>query len=154
MAAATLDKLAGSGPIEKGARMTATAEMIRTHPAQTGDSELLARCIDECLRCAQACTSCSDACVAEESVADLRYCIRVCADCSDICLATARIVSRLTEPNGNLLRAVLESCTIVCEECAAECRRHAEHGMTHCEVCAGACEQCATVCRQLESSFA
>src|SRR5437588_8456882 len=72
--------------------MTFAREMVLTHPGTLDvDTDVLSRCIDECLSCAQSCTACADACIAEETVADLRRCIYFCLNCADVCETTGRI---------------------------------------------------------------
>ena len=123
-------------------------EMIRTHPHVEGNvNDVLVRCIEECLSCAQVCTVCADACLAEEMVAQLRQCIRLNLDCADLCDATARLASRRTGSNTELLRQVIEACATACRLCGEECARHADRH-EHCRICAEACRACEQACRQ------
>jgi hypothetical protein len=81
-------------------------------------------------------------------VAELTKCIRTCLDCDDVCTATLRVVSRQTEYDANVTRAVLQACVAVCKSCGDECERHA--GMhEHCRVCAEACRRCEQACNDL-----
>ncbi len=129
--------------------MSTTAQMIKTHPAAgLRQSDALQACIDACLECAQTCTACADACLAEDMVADLRQCIRTDLDCADVCAATGAVLTRLTEPNTLIQRAVLEACAAVCCECAQECERHKDMH-EHCTVCAEACRRYEQACRDL-----
>ncbi|WOC63466.1 four-helix bundle copper-binding protein (plasmid) [Paenarthrobacter sp. AT5] len=124
--------------------------MIDSHPRATGlvDKEGLAECIAACLECAQACSACADACLGEDMVADLTACIRTDLDCADICHATGTILSRQTDTNTEIVRALLEGCRTVCGICAAECEHHA--GMhEHCRICAEACRRCESACAAL-----
>src|SRR4051812_21584223 len=108
------------------AARTITARMLETYPREFNvDQEVLARCIDACSQCAQACTQCADDCLSEQSVQDLVKCIRLDLDCADVCAATGRVVSRQTEYDANVTRAVLEACVAVCKACGDECERHA-----------------------------
>jgi hypothetical protein len=90
----------------------------------------------------------ADACLAEDMVADLRQCIRTDLDCADVCAATGAVLTRLTEPNTQIQRAVLEACATVCGECAQECEQHKDMH-EHCKVCAEACHRCEQACREL-----
>ena len=130
--------------------MSYADQMLETYPRDIGvDKAVLARCIDACFDCAQACTACADACLGEESVADLVRCIRTDQDCADLCAAAGRVLSRQTEYDATLARAVLETCAQACRTCGDECAEHAEHGMEHCRVCAEACRRCEQACRDL-----
>ena len=91
-------------------------------------------------------------CLAEAQVAELRRCIRLNQDCADICSITARLVSRLLQPEVGVLRAQLEACALICASCGAECRKHAQHH-EHCTVCADACRRCDEQCRKALSSL-
>lgn len=124
-----------------------TNQMISSHPDVRGSiNQSLIRCIDECHACAQACLSCADACLAENMVNDLRQCIRLNLDCADVCDVTAKLASRRTGSDEELLRDVLELCAQACERCAEECYQHAEMHR-HCRICADACDGCAACCR-------
>jgi hypothetical protein len=124
-------------------------EIVKLHPLPTGlDRDALLPCIDECLDCAASCTSCADADLAENDVRKLVRCIRLCLDCADACDATGRIVTRQTEPDLRLIRAILEACAAACLACAEECERHAPHH-EHCRVCAGVCRSCKKACDDL-----
>lgn len=117
------------------------------HPVEV-DPVLLSAAVRATSVCAQSCTACADACLAEDMVAELRRCIRTDLDCADICAAATRILSRQSEWNAEIVRAVLEACIRVCETCADECAEHAEMH-EHCKVCAEACRHCADACREL-----
>jgi Domain of Unknown Function (DUF326) len=124
--------------------------MLDTYPREFKlDRELLVRCIDACSDCAEACTQCADDCLSERNVQQLVKCIRLNLDCADVCATTGRVVSRQTEYDANVTRAVLEACIVTCRSCGDECQRHAEHGMEHCEVCAEECRRCEQACRAL-----
>lgn len=92
--------------------------------------------------------ACADACLSEETVADLRKCIRTNLDCADICETTARVLSRHTNYDANLTRAVLQACAQACKSCGDECAEHAEMH-EHCRVCAEACRRCEDACNRL-----
>lgn len=134
--------------------MTVVSEMLRTHPTGVGDTDeaILKNCILACLECLYSCTACADACLAEPSVADLRGCIRTNLDCADVCDATARVLSRHTGSEGDLVRRMLEACRDISRSCADECERHAETHL-HCEVCALTCRRCETACKELLASL-
>ena len=123
--------------------------MIDSSPAEiTVDQQLLAECVQACLECSQTCTACADACLGEESVADLRRCIRTDLDCADICETTGRVLSRHTDSDVAITRAVLEACAQACKSCGDECAQHAEMH-EHCRICAEACRRCEEACRRL-----
>ncbi|HET7690030.1 MAG TPA: four-helix bundle copper-binding protein [Nocardioidaceae bacterium] len=129
---------------------TATAEMLQAYPRDLGqvDVAVLTRCIEVCVTCAQVCTACADACLSESSVADLVKCIRTDLDCADVCETTARVLSRHTEYDAQLTRALLEACIVACRSCGDECASHG--GMhDHCRVCAEQCRTCEDACRAL-----
>lgn len=109
--------------------------------------EVLA-CIQACLDCAQACVACADACIGEANPKMLARCIRLNQDCANVCEVTAKVFSRQTARDENLLRAVLQACLVACRVCAEECERHAK-AMKHCEVCADACRACEKACDRL-----
>ena len=124
-------------------------EIIKLHPKPTTvDRGALLRCIDECLDCAASCTSCADADLSENNVAEMARCIRLCLDCADVCVATARVVTRQTAPDLDLMRAMIEACAAACVACAAECDLHAAHH-EHCRVCAEVCRRCKEACDDL-----
>lgn len=129
--------------------MSRSQQMMDSHPASTKlDSQAVAECIDACLDCEQACTTCADACVNEAHVKNLLRCIRTDLDCADICTATMRILSRLTDPDVDLVRAQLDSLATACTSCAQECEQHASMH-DHCRICAEACRRCAQTCRDV-----
>ena len=130
--------------------MTITTDMLATHPTASTDidQDVLSRCIEACIDCAQACGMCADACLAEEMVADLRSCIRTDLDCADICTTTARVVSRRTGANADIIKAVVTACAAACKSCGDECAGHASMH-EHCKVCANACRRCEQACNDL-----
>ena len=127
--------------------------MLQTHPRQAPmDQAALAACIDACYACAQTCTTCADACLGEENPQRLVRCIRTNLDCGDVCDATGRVLARLTEAGGSLLRAQVEACATACRICAEECEQHAEMH-EHCRICAEACRDCEAACRRVAEAF-
>jgi hypothetical protein len=129
--------------------MTKTMAMLDTDPSSPLlDKQLLARCIDTCLECAQACTACADADLGEQMATDLVKCTRLNLDCADICATTARVLSRQTEPDRGLIRAVVQACAQACRVSGDECDRHA-HMHEHCRVCAEVCHRCQQVCEDV-----
>ena len=128
--------------------MDQLSRMLETHPraAQaTDDVAAVGRALKALVACAHTCTSCADACLGEDGVAELTRCIRLNLDCADICEATARVLSRRTDTDLDLVRGQLESCAVACRACAAECESHADH-MEHCRICAESCRACAEAC--------
>jgi len=124
-------------------------KMLDTYPRDVNlDTGQLAATIDALSDCAQACTACADGCLSEKMVAELTKCIRMCLDSADVCTATLRVVSRQTDYDANLTRAVLEACVATCRSCGDECERHAQIH-EHCRVCAEACRRCEQACKDL-----
>lgn len=124
--------------------------MLETYPADLGrvDRDALARCIEACFACGQSCTACADACLSEEHAGQLAKCIRTNLDCADICETTGRVLSRHTEYDANLSRAIVQACAQACKSCAEQCEQHAgQH--RHCQVCAEVCRQCERACLEL-----
>ena len=114
--------------------MDIAAQMIETSRAGTGfDASSLSSCIGACVECAQACTACADACLAEPMVAELLRSVTTNSNCADVCEATGRVLSRQTEYEATLTRAVLEACRVACRQCAEECERHADMH-EHCRI--------------------
>jgi hypothetical protein len=124
-------------------------QMLNTHPAKpTYDRGLLLECIRACLDCAQACVACADACLGESDPRKLTACIRLNNDCADICETTAKILSRQTALDRNVIRAIIEACATICRSCGEECDMHAA-AMQHCRVCAEACHACEQACQKV-----
>ena len=135
--------------------MSYAKPMLDTYPRSFNlDSDALGGCIEACYDCAQACTACADACLSEDNVAELVKCIRLDADCADVCQTTGQVLSRQTEYDANVTRAVLQACAEVCKACAEECEGHAGMGMEHCRVCAEACRRCERACSELLAAIA
>lgn len=129
--------------------MSYIQQMFESHPFDpASDHTTACECITACYACAEACNACADACLGEENVAAQRACIRLDLDCADICLATARVVTRLTATDKELVGAQLRACACACRICAEECEKHAAH-MKHCAICAEACRRCAAACAEL-----
>ena len=129
-------------------------QVFEVHPQPIGlDRAVLLRCVDECLDCAASCTSCADADLAEDDVSEMRRCIRLCLDCADACDVTARIVTRQTEPDLQVMRAMVEACVAACRACGDECERHAAHH-EHCRICAEVCRRCEQACADLVAALA
>ena len=124
--------------------------MLDVYPGEVNvDKQLLVRCIEACDDCSRACTQCADACLIEQDLQELIKCIRLNLDCADVCATTANVVSRQTDSDANVTRAVLQACITVCRSCGDECQIHAEHGMQHCKVCADECRRCEQACEEL-----
>jgi hypothetical protein len=130
--------------------MTRAREMLETYPRDFNvDSAVLARAIEALAECANTCTQCADACMSEPALSpELAKCIRLNLDCADLCVTTSRVISRQTEYDANVTRAVLEACAVVCKSCGDECEGHGEH-MAHCRICAESCRRCEQACRDL-----
>ena len=135
---------------DKEAFVSYAKQMTETYPRSFNvDTEALVKCIEACYECAQACTACADACLSEDNVAELVKCIRLTADCADVCETTGRVLSRQTEYDANVTRAVLQACAAACKACGDDCEQHASMGMEHCRVCAEACRRCEQACQEL-----
>lgn len=134
---------------ERTILMSTVLDMLKTHPTSSQlDMNLLARCIQECYDCAAACNLCADACLGEEKLQMLVQCIRLNNDCADACLATARMLSRLNQPDWNVLRHQVEAMAAACRACGDECSQHADMH-EHCRICAESCRRCEETCKQL-----
>lgn len=129
--------------------MNHTAAMLDNYPGDLGgiDRAALAECIQACMDCAQCCTACADCCLAAESVDKLRRCAGMALDCADICDTTARVMTRRTDSDTEMMREMLELCIRACGMCADECERHTS--MAHCRVCAESCRRCEKSCRAM-----
>jgi hypothetical protein len=126
--------------------VTHAKEILETHPRGSAiEAEVLVACIDACFDCAQSCTACADADLAEDDVATMIRCIRLCLDCTDVCIATGQVLSRQTEFDPDLGRALVQACLQACRSCAEECERHAAHH-EHCRICAEVCRRCEQTC--------
>ncbi len=125
--------------------------MLDAYPREFNvDQAVLVRCIEACYDCAQACTQCADDCLSEQGQQErLAKCIRLDLDCADVCATTGRVVSRQTEYDANVTRAVLQACIAACRSCGDECEEHGRHGMKHCQVCAEECRRCEHACQEL-----
>jgi hypothetical protein len=129
-------------------------EIIDKHPKPTNlDRDVLVRCIEDCFDCVATCTSCADANLAEPDLQDLIRCIRLCLDCADVCNAVGRAVTRQTEPDLGVIRALVEACATTCGASAEECERHASHH-EHCRICAEVCRRCEQACNDLVAAMA
>jgi hypothetical protein len=112
------------------------------------DAALLAAVIDALSDCAQACAADADADLSEQNLAEMVRCIRLCLDCTDVCTATLGVVSRQTDYDPIITRALPEACVATYKSCGDECARHAPH-YEHCRVCEQACRRCEQACREL-----
>jgi|SRR5215475_6818301 len=128
---------------------TTTMAMLDAYPADTVlDKQLLTRIISTCGECAQASTACADADMGEKMAADLVKCAQLNLDCADMCETTARVLTRQTGYDYDMIRAVVQACAQACHISAAECDRHA-HMHEHCKVCAEVCHRCENVCNDV-----
>lgn len=99
----------------------------------------LATAVELCLDCAQACRAGADVCIAD--FPELGRAIRLQLDCAAIASATADLLSRPTDPDWQVLVALLRACSIACNNCAAECDRYANVSEA-CRIVASACRDC------------
>ncbi|MDB6112219.1 MAG: uncharacterized protein JWR69_3969 [Pedosphaera sp.] len=131
--------------------MSYIEQMFETHPRKLAqDDALWIESITATWSCAESCAGCADACVGEDHVETLRRCIRMCQDCADVCEATAKLLTRQTESDSNLIEGQLQACIVACQVCGAECERHSSE-LAHCEVCSIACHRCEKACQELSS---
>jgi len=130
--------------------VTVIDDMLRSHPGHHGgdDERLLGTCIDAVAECATACTSCVDACLAEQDPGAMRSTIRAGQDCADVCATTARVLSRRTAADPNVLRSLVEACRVACRRSVDASRGHADRS-DHCRVCTDACRRAEMACAEL-----
>jgi len=123
--------------------MSYIMEMINRHPQSVSEPKrtALTDAIESCLSCGQACVACSDACLGEKEVDRFRNVIRATNDSGDMCIATAKILSRLNEPNPRTLRSIITACVEQVRETGIRCNEHAQHH-EHCRFCSDACRAC------------
>lgn len=133
--------------------MNIAEQMLRSHPSETANSDLLAAAIEACHDCALACTACADACLGEENLVEFVRCIGTDHDCADLCVAAGAVLSRRTAADDNLTAAVLAATVTACSTCADECESHADMH-EHCRICAEVCRRCQEACRTLLSEIA
>jgi hypothetical protein len=127
--------------------------MVASHPnAPSEPNEAFVLLLNEAASCAQTCLACADACLGEDAVPALTHCIRLNADCADVCETLTRLLSRLSGPNKDLQRGMIELRAMACEQCADECERHAVHHL-HCRLCAQTCRRCVDQCRITMQTF-
>jgi hypothetical protein len=129
--------------------MSYAKRLLDSYPGEVDvDSDVLAATIEALNDCAQACAADADADLAEQNVAELVKCVRLCLDCADTCAATVSVISRRTEPDPAVTRALLEACVASCKRCGDECQRHASMH-PHCRACEEACRRGERATREL-----
>jgi hypothetical protein len=122
--------------------------MLSSHPRGKDTKRPgIAECVDACFDCAQACVTCADACIAENKGDTLARCIRLNQDCAAVCVATAAVLSRVTQPDWQVIEALVRACQTACAACAVECEKHA--AMAHCKLCAQSCRAAERTCQVL-----
>ncbi len=119
-----------------------TRQIIECHPAGYGllDRKKLEAAILGLYESAQAATACADGCLNEGMIKEMTACVRSCQDAADVCEATAKVLSRYTEFNVDVVRPVLEAAIAVLAACGHECARHASMHM-HCRLCSETCRR-------------
>jgi hypothetical protein len=130
--------------------MNYVQKMIMSHPKTITDSakrDLLTNCIGVCYDCAQACVICSDACLGEQKIESLRETIKSTADCADICNSTGRVLSRLNNPDWNVIQSQVNACINSVRQCGMSCNEHRHHH-EHCAICADSCRACESACSE------
>jgi hypothetical protein len=129
--------------------MSYAKQLLDSYPGEVDvDADALAATIDALNDCAQACAADADADLAEPNVTELLKCVRLCLDCADICAASVSVISRRTEPDPAVIRALLDACLAACKSCGDECQRHANMH-AHCRVCEEACRRGELATREL-----
>ena len=129
--------------------MSYARQLLDSYPrAGAVDPGALAATIDALNDCTEACTSDADADLSEHHVLELVKCIRLCQDCADICATASNVISRQTDYDSGVTRALLEACVLICKSSGDECEQHAQTH-EHCRVCLGACRRCEQACRDL-----
>lgn len=123
--------------------------MLATIPARFGDDRAVLReCIVATRACGQAATACADACLSEEMVEELAGCVRVLLTTADLCDVTARVLSRLGDPDHTVTSALLSACWAACRRAREICEEFLPiHD--HCRVCAAACRESESACQAL-----
>lgn len=101
------------------------------------DRRAIARCTEACIEGAEACSACAQACLAASSMDEAGHLVQVHLDCADISRVTARILSRLLEPSGEVLGHQLATCAVAARHCAEECE--SAGSPTGCPTCVEAC---------------
>lgn len=124
------------------------ADALAAHPSPSSQPHLLAAAVQAALECSQVATACADACLSEADVADMRRCVSTDLDCADVCAATARVLSRQTTRDPEVLRSLLVATVSAATTCGEECASHGS-AHEHCRVCAQACQACVQACRAL-----
>jgi len=133
--------------------MSYAKQLLDTYPRDVNlDADLLAGAIDALSDCAQACIADADDDLSEQNIAEMVKCIRLCPDCADVCTATLRVVSRQTDYDPIITRALLEAFVATYKSCGDECERHAMMH-AHCQVCEQACRRCDQACRDLVATI-
>jgi hypothetical protein len=113
--------------------------MLKAHPEPPfAAAEPLTDCIKAVVECAEVCTQCADACVAEHTEW-LEHCIRICLDCADICATTAKIMSRQSEPDLEIVASSIALCQMAAHACGEECTKHAPWH-AHCQRAEAGCQ--------------
>ena len=118
-------------------------EIIVAHPQGVSEPkrDALVHAIQSCFDCGHVCVACADACLAEDNVQELRSVIRATNDTADICLATAKMLTRLTAPPWNILKAQVQSCIQAVRDTGDLCQEHARMH-EHCRICLESCRAC------------
>jgi hypothetical protein len=102
-------------------------------------------CIQACLACEVACTGASESLLSGSGLEALQTTISLALDCADVCSTTARLLGRMRDADGEVLRALLEACARSCATCGADCLRLAALEPA-CKAAAQACRRCETEC--------
>ena len=128
---------------------TTTMAMLNAYPTDLAvDKQLLTGCIEACTECAQASAACADADLSEQMATDLAKCARLNLDCADMCETTARVLTRQSGYDPDMMRAVLQACVQTCMVSGDECERHARMH-EHCRLCAEVCRRCQQACQDM-----
>lgn len=107
-------------------------------------SEVMERCIQDCLDCYRSCLETISHCLELGGRHAERAHITLLQDCAEICVATAGWMLRQSELHPRLAAI----CAEVCESCADSCEQIDADDSTM-KACADMCRRCADSCRQL-----
>jgi len=83
----------------------------------------MAMSVRPCPGCSAVPAGTADAGLREQDRAEMVKCIRPCLDRTGICAATPGVVSRQTETDAAVTRALLEACVATGKSCGGECER-------------------------------
>lgn len=129
--------------------MTATRAVLDTLTVTRGvNLDILAEAIEALLDTERTTSACAAAMVADSGVEHLRVAIRADMDTVDVCTAARTVLTRGSDSNDNVTRAVVDAAISACERSNVECGKHASHH-GHCRLCSQSTANTIAVCRNL-----